>query len=96
MGQATIQEPSSTDCGAMGLGELTGSVNVDGNQVGSLGAFAPGSGQTQTMALGFSEPNLFEPGTAIGHVLTLQIQDNCTGSSHFVVKRVAIDVEAAH
>jgi hypothetical protein len=96
VGQMTVQEPSSTDCAGSGFSAMSGVVYLDGNPVGTLGAFSSNRGQTQTLPLSFSVPNLFEPGTAIGHVLTIQVQDNCTGSAHFVLQRVAIDVEAAH
>jgi hypothetical protein len=94
-GQATVQEPAASDCAGQGFNTMSGTVSMNGTPVGSFSALSfSGGAQTITTPISFTG-SVFEPGTATQRSLTVTVSDNCTGSAHFVLQSVAIDVEGA-
>jgi hypothetical protein len=91
---ASLGGPSSTYQGLL-AGEVDDAAS--GTPIATFSGFQTGGGGGGPQTTGtLSAPSLFEPGSSLGHALTVKIADNCganggTGTSHYTLNSFALD-----
>jgi len=105
IGRVIVSRPGSALCGST-QGSAVGSISVDGQAVGEFitsDSEEPSQDISRSIEwdgeFGADEAKwLFEPGKTVTHKLTATVYDTCkpsSGSGHFVIDSIAVDVLAA-